>query len=282
MMRHFESINPMIRYREGLGPDLKLGFVPTMGALHEGHLELVKRAKTENNRVAVSIFVNPIQFNNPDDLKRYPRDLQKDKDLLNSVLDENDFIFSPTEAEMYPDTPTKKYDFGSLEQVMEGAHRPGHFNGVGIVVDRLFRLVNPHRAYFGLKDFQQLAIIQHLVKIEQYPLEIIPCEIVRETDGLAMSSRNARLSPENRKNAPRIYEGISKLRSLALQGGNLPDLAKNLRLELNQLPEFEVEYISFAQEHDLSETESLTNSRVRCFIAVWVGQVRLIDNLPLY
>ena len=170
----------------------KVGFVPTMGALHQGHLSLVHQSIRQNDSTIVSIFVNPIQFNNADDLKKYPRTLDNDLELLES--EGCNMVFAPSVEEMYPQVPTESYSFGLLEQVMEGFYRPGHFNGVAIVVRRLFDILRPHRAYFGEKDYQQLVIIRKMVEQFQLPVETIGCPIVREPDGLAMSSRNRRLA----------------------------------------------------------------------------------------
>jgi pantoate--beta-alanine ligase len=191
---------------------LKIGFVPTMGALHEGHLELMRRAKQENDILVASIFVNPIQFNNKEDLKKYPRNLNRDAELLKSVG--CDVLFAPDTKEMYPEGQiSKSYDFGDIEHVMEGSSRPGHFNGVGVVVSRLFEICIPHNAYFGEKDFQQLAIIKKLVDIENTRVNIVPCAIVREADGLAMSSRNVRLTDHEREIAPFIYQTLKMAKS---------------------------------------------------------------------
>lgn len=259
-----------------------LGFVPTMGALHNGHLSLVKRAKKENQFVAVSIFVNPIQFNNQGDLKHYPRTLEKDLEMLSEVLDENDFVFAPSEKEMYPDEAEEKYDFGSLESVMEGAQRPGHFNGVGVVVSRLFKIIKPNRAYFGEKDFQQIAIIKSLVKQQSFEIEIVPCKIVRESDGLAMSSRNTRLTENNRKNASNIFRLLKFARDKVLSGCDLTIIQKNLINELNSIPDYKIEYVIFAQENTLEPVAKTTSQAFRCFIAVYAGKIRLIDNHPMY
>lgn len=177
-----------------------IGFVPTMGALHAGHISLIERAKTENDLAVCSIFVNPTQFNNSDDLKKYPRTLERDCEMLRPVG--CDVVFAPSAEEMYPSLPQLKMDFGTLETIMEGKFRPGHFNGVGIVVSKLFNIVKPDKAYFGLKDLQQVAVIRRMVQELSFDLEIIPCPTLRETDGLAMSSRNTRLSPEARALAP--------------------------------------------------------------------------------
>ena len=189
-----------------------IGFVPTMGALHEGHLSLVRQARRENEVVVTSVYVNPIQFNNAEDLEKYPRNLERDLDLLKDVG--CDIVFAPDNAEMYPEKPTETYNFGVLETVMEGAFRPGHFNGVAVVVKRLFDLVNPTTAYFGEKDFQQLAIIRALVEQENLAVEIVACPTVREKDDLAMSSRNTRLSEDDRRIAPQIYKILRDCRDL--------------------------------------------------------------------
>lgn len=256
-----------------------VGFVPTMGALHDGHLELMRRAKNENDLLVVSIFVNPIQFNNPEDLKKYPRDLDADKNLLLSV--DCDILFIPEVDEMYPDEVTKEYDFGQLETVMEGASRPGHFNGVGVVVSKLFDICIPHKAYFGEKDFQQLAIIKKLVEIESIPVEIVPCSIVREEDGLAMSSRNMRLTAEERASAPYIYEVLQ----MAKERRDIlcPNMLKQYVLnQFSDRNEFDVEYFELADDVNLQPVESWKNEVGTIgFIAVNLGNVRLIDNIRI-
>ncbi len=192
---------------------LRIGFVPTMGALHKGHLSLIERAGAENDRVVVSIFVNPTQFNDPNDLKNYPVNPESDTRLLSTLP--CDYVFCPEVDEIYPEPDTRKFDFGALETVMEGRFRPGHFNGVAQVVSKLFYIVEPHRAYFGLKDFQQYAIIKNMVTRLNIPIELIACETVREQDGLAMSSRNALLTKEHRAVAPEIYKILREARSEA-------------------------------------------------------------------
>ncbi len=256
-----------------------IGFVPTMGALHEGHLELMRKAKKENDLLVVSIFVNPIQFNNQDDLKKYPRDLKKDSELLATVG--CDILFAPTVNEMYPEKVTKKYDFGLLENIMEGASRPGHFNGVGVVVSKLFDICIPHKAYFGEKDYQQLAIIKKLVEIESIPVEIVPCPIVREVDGLAMSSRNERLTPNERASAPYIYEVLqdAKTTSEFLCTNRLKQYVLN---QFSDRKEFEVEYFELADDVDLQPIKTHDPEKGTIgFIAVNLGKVRLIDNIRI-
>ncbi len=258
---------------------ITIGFVPTMGALHDGHLELMRQAKKENDLLVVSIFVNPIQFNNQDDLKKYPRDLKKDSELLETVG--CDILFAPTVDEMYPEKVTKKYDFGLLENVMEGASRPGHFNGVGVVVSKLFDICIPHKAYFGEKDYQQLAIIKKLVEIESIPVEIVPCPIVREIDGLAMSSRNERLTPNERASAPYIYEVLqdAKTTSEFLCTNRLKQYVLN---QFSDRKEFEVEYFELADDVDLQPIKTHDPEKGTIgFIAVNLGKVRLIDNIRI-
>lgn len=250
-----------------------------MGALHEGHLSLVRRAASENDCVAVSIFVNPVQFNNSDDLRKYPRNLPADFSLLKPLLREDDFIFAPSVEEMYPHPETHVYDFGDLASVMEGRFRPGHFNGVGVVVNKLLRIVRPDTAYFGEKDFQQLAIIRRLTEIEQLPVKIVSCEIIREADGLAMSSRNARLTPAHRRIAPAIFQALTRA------AGKFPaagpgELRKFITETLNETGLLTVEYVEFADEITLAPLNSWWESEnIRCFVAVQAGDVRLIDNL---
>ncbi len=258
-----------------------IGFVPTMGALHQGHLSLVNSSLSENDITVVSIFVNPIQFNNPDDLTKYPRTLPRDLELLQQAGCQ--LVFTPNEQEVYPNgKPTgKQYDFGALEQVMEGKYRPGHFNGVAVVVKRLFDIVQPHRAYFGEKDFQQLKIIQALVKQENIPVAIVPCAIVREDNGLAMSSRNERLSPENRQKAAIIYQTLQEIKQNYTL--HTPQEWVNYFSEkINAIDDFTVEYLLFADENTLQPVTSWESTRaVRAFTSVFCNDVRLIDNVSV-
>ncbi|MFO7618022.1 MAG: pantoate--beta-alanine ligase [Bacteroidales bacterium] len=258
-----------------------LGLVPTMGALHEGHLALVRQSVVENGLTAVSIFVNPIQFNNPADLEKYPRNLEADLALLEPLLGPGGVVFAPAEEEMYPQPVDTSYAFGALAEVMEGAFRPGHFNGVGIVVNRLFRIFSPDRAYFGEKDFQQLAIIRKLVSLEGFGPEIIPCPTVREPDGLAMSSRNQRLTAEQRAAAPVIYRALSEAARLFGQS-EVPDLQRQVIATINATRLLKVEYVEFADEETLTPVyRSTCAGTARCFVAAWAGEVRLIDNLRM-
>ncbi len=254
-----------------------IGLVPTMGALHAGHIALVKRAATENNLVVVSIFVNPTQFNDPKDLERYPRTLESDLKLLEDTGCE--VVFAPSVNEVYPEPDSRKFNFGRLETVMEGKHRPGHFNGVAQVVSRLFEMVKPDKAYFGLKDFQQLAIIKKLVEQLELPIEIVPCPIVREESGLAMSSRNELLSPEERKNAAVISETLFKAKELSGQK-SVKELAGWIKGNINKNPFLTVEYVEIVDNEKLQPIKSRNekNTKVAC-VAVYCGKVRLIDNI---
>jgi len=254
----------------------KIGFVPTMGALHQGHISLVREARAKAGVVVVSVFVNPIQFNDPKDFETYPATISEDKKLL----EQNgcDIVFIPSVAEMYPEVPSEQYDFGTMETVMEGACRPGHFNGVAVVVRRLFDLVQPDLAFFGQKDFQQLAIIKRLVSQLGLPIEIISCPTVREQDGLAMSSRNVRLSAEQRESSARISSALRN----AVRGayGATPDaIVANAVKYINQDKNLDVEYIDIVDQESLEKTagSDLRNS-VIC-AAVFAGNVRLIDNM---
>ncbi len=256
---------------------LKVGFVPTMGALHEGHLSLVKKAGEMCDVVVVSIFVNPTQFNDINDLANYPRTLETDLELLSSVG--CDYVFSPSDKEVYPAADTRKFGFGILESVMEGEFRPGHFNGVAQVVSRLFEIVLPDKAFFGRKDFQQLAIITELVKQMNYPVEIVPCEIIRESDGLAMSSRNKLLLPEHRNCAGIIYR---TLKEASVQAGikSVAEIKEFVINEINATQLLRTEYFEIVNEMSLIPVQNWSEPgiKVGC-IAVFAGKVRLIDNI---
>jgi pantoate--beta-alanine ligase len=254
-----------------------IGFVPTMGALHEGHLALVDRAGRENDIVVVSIFVNPTQFNDKNDLKRYPRNLEADTEQLSKF--KCDFVFAPSVEEVYPFPDTRKFNFGNLETVMEGRFRPGHFNGVAQVVSRLFEIIKPDSAYFGLKDFQQLAIIKELVRQLKLPIAIIPCEIVRESDGLAKSSRNMLLTPDCRNAAPLIHQTLLKANELK-NGKSVEQIKEMVVNDINANPFLEVEYFEIVDETQLLPVISWIEptQKIGC-VAVFAGNVRLIDNI---
>ncbi len=256
-----------------------IGFVPTMGALHAGHISLVEKAAEENPVVVVSIFVNPTQFNDPKDLERYPRDLNADLKLLEKSG--ATLVFAPSVKEIYPEPDTRKFDFGLLEVVMEGKHRPGHFNGVAQVVSKLFEMVKPDKAYFGMKDFQQVAIIKSMVKQLHSPVEIISCPIIREESGLAMSSRNELLNSEERKNAAVISKTLAKAKQLTRQK-SVQELTGWVTENINKNPYLSVEYVEIVNDINLQPVKSWDeeNTKVGC-VAVRCGKVRLIDNIVL-
>lgn len=256
---------------------LSIGFVPTMGALHLGHLSLVDLAAAENDRVVVSIFVNPTQFNDPNDLKNYPRSLENDLSLLSSRL--CDYIFYPSVEEMYPDPDTRKFDFGSLEIVMEGKFRPGHFKGVAQVVSKLFSIVDPHKAYFGRKDFQQYSIIKNMVKQLEMPVQLVACETVREADGLAMSSRNALLTKEHRQIAPLIYRFLQEAKDESV-AHSPEDVRRHVIEKINSVSLFRLEYFEIVDDLTLKNVSTWDEEGVKVgCIAVFAGSVRLIDNI---
>ncbi len=255
-----------------------IGFVPTMGALHAGHVSLLKRAKIENDIAVCSIFVNPTQFNNPEDLKKYPRTLERDCELL--LPAGCDVVFAPSAEEMYPSLPQLKMDFGSLETVMEGKFRPGHFNGVGIVVGKLFNIVKPDKAYFGLKDLQQVAVIRRMVKDLSFDVEIVPCPTLRETDGLAMSSRNTRLSAEARILAPQIYKILNLAKEKLQAGASVSEMQVVVNEHFSNFPAFEPEYFEAADFDTLQPIEAqIAEGKTALCIAAFLGGVRLIDNI---
>ncbi len=255
-----------------------IGFVPTMGALHKGHLSLTEIAGKQSDFVIVSIFVNPTQFNDPDDLRNYPRNLEKDLALL-SDQGKTSAVFAPEVNDIYPEPDLRKFDFGQLDKVMEGAHRPGHFNGVAQVVSKLFEIVQPHKAFFGQKDFQQLAIVSQMVKQMKSEIEIVSCPIIREDDGLAMSSRNVLLSPEERIHAANISRILFKSKELA-KSTDVVNLTGWVINELNNDPFLKVEYFQIVDSHNLMPVEkwSQPGTKQGC-VAVKIGKVRLIDNI---
>ena len=280
-MEKFETVSHI---RDFLQPikrsGKKIGFVPTMGALHEGHISLIKEARNDTDVVVCSIFVNPKQFNNPEDLEKYPRDIARDIHLLE--IADCDVVFIPSEQEIYPDDKSENFDFGLLENVMEGIFRPGHFNGVATVVKRLFEIVDPDNAYFGLKDYQQLLIVYKMTKDLKLPVEIIPCPIVREKNGLAMSSRNERLSAEEREQATLLYETLKmvKIRSGYASVGEISSFVEQ-QFRRNKF--VKLEYFEIVDMYTLQplKTWASSNNVIAC-IAAWVGPVRLIDNMIIF
>lgn len=255
----------------------KVGLVPTMGALHAGHASLVKRSVNENEVTVVSVFVNPTQFNDKNDLVKYPRTLDADCKLLEACG--ATYAFAPSVEEMYPEPDTRQFSYAPLDTVMEGAFRPGHFNGVCQIVSKLFEAVKPHRAYFGEKDFQQLAIIREMVRQMQFDLEIVGCPIVREEDGLALSSRNARLSAEERENALKISQTLFKSRTFAATH-TVGETLKFVEDAIAAVPGLRLEYFEIVDGNTLQKVDNWnqTSYVVGC-ITVFCGDVILIDNI---
>lgn len=255
----------------------RIGFVPTMGALHEGHLQLLRASSQENDITVCSIFVNPTQFNNPEDYKLYPRTLEQDISLLESV--NCDILFVPDAQEVYQQQTLLQFSFGVLESVMEGEHRPGHFNGVATVVSKLFNYVKPHQAYFGQKDIQQVAIIKQLVQALSFDLEVICYPTIRESDGLAMSSRNKRLNGEQRQIATALYEALLMAKG-QLKSETTDNIRKEVEAFLASKQQVELEYFEIADANTLQPLASLDGvNEVALCLAAFVGPVRLIDNL---
>ncbi len=257
-----------------------VGLVPTMGALHAGHLSLVRRARAENDIVVVSVFVNPTQFNNPDDLRTYPRTEEADCRLLESAG--VDYALVPAVEEMYPEKDTRVFDLGPVGEVMEGAMRPGHFNGVCQIVSKLFDIVKPARAYFGEKDFQQIAVIRRMVDLLGLELEIVPCPIVREPDGLALSSRNVRLTPEGRKVAPEIHKALEASLKLKAQGMTPAEVEKATVDAIDAIPGLKTEYYTIVDARTMQPVAAWSDADadgVAGCVTVYCGDVRLIDNI---
>lgn len=277
-MRVVKTISELKSLNSGYKQENKtVGLVPTMGALHAGHKSLVDRARKENDIVVVSVFVNPTQFNNKQDLATYPRTEERDCALLEAAG--CDVVFMPAVEEVYPEPDNRQFDLGAVAEVMEGAHRPGHFNGVAQIVSKLFGFVEPDRAYFGEKDFQQIAVIRKMVQLEGFKLQIVACPIKREDDGLALSSRNVRLTAEQRQLAPNIYRVLKESCNFA-KSHTVAETEKFVVDSLNALPQMEVEYYSIVDAltmqpvSDWADADSITGC-----ITVYCGEVRLIDNI---
>ena len=259
----------------------KIGFVPTMGALHQGHLSLLEQSLSENEITVLSIFVNPTQFNSADDLKKYPRTLEKDVALVEK-LNKNILIYAPSISDIYEDqTISTSFDYDGLEHQMEGKHRPGHFDGVGTIVKKLFEIVKPANAYFGEKDFQQLQIIRKLIVKYKIPVNVIPCEIYREPSGLAMSSRNERLSESARKEARLIHEILLQAKEKFMRK-SAPEVTQFVASEFKKHKNFTLEYFDIADEETLLTCKRKIKSKnYRGFIAIFIENIRLIDNISL-
>jgi len=275
LFRKIDQLKAYLSLQRSKG--LSVGYVPTMGALHKGHASLIEKAKAENDISVCSIFVNPTQFNDTADLDKYPRTDAADIDLLAQLR--NDVLFFPSVEEIYPtDLETPTFDFGKTDKVMEGFYRPGHFDGVVQVVHRLVDIVEPTRLYMGQKDFQQFTLIQHMLKQMESPTELIVCPIIREGDGLALSSRNVRLTPENRTNAPIISQTLQSLNEW-LEKSSVKKVKEKALAKLSAIPGFKPEYFDIVDGYTLQPIKKMKDSDyvVAC-IAVWTGDIRLIDN----
>ena len=272
LKKHLETISER---------NIAIGFVPTMGALHQGHLSLIAKSITENEITVVSIFVNPTQFNNAEDLEKYPRTLEADVLKIESVSNKV-IIFAPSVDDIYQgNTVSVAFDFDGLENQMEGKHRPGHFNGVGTIVKRLFEIVKPTNAYFGEKDFQQLQIVKKMVEKANLAVKVIGCPIFREANGLAMSSRNERLSADQREKAALIYLTLKSARE-KFGTETAQEITNHIETVFKNHPEFKLEYFEIADEKQLLPISKLQEGKkYRGFIAVFVGDIRLIDNILL-
>ena len=274
-IRTVEELGRQISAARALGRTI--GLVPTMGALHEGHLSLIERARRDNDIVVVSVFVNPTQFNNPDDLRTYPRTEEADLEKLRAAG--VDIAFVPTVEEVYPEPDNRVFELGPVAEVMEGAMRPGHFNGVAQVVSKLFAMTRPTRAYFGEKDFQQIAVIRKMVQLEGFDLDIIACPIKREADGLAMSSRNVRLTPEQRQLAPVIHRTLEGSLSWAIDH-SVESTKKYVIDTINSFDGLDVEYYEIVDADTMQPIKDWKDCTVAVgCVTVYCGDVRLIDNI---
>ncbi len=276
----FAKIKSVQQKIESLKKGTTVGFVPTMGALHKGHLSLIEQAKKENDLVVVSIFVNPTQFDKSEDLINYPKTIDTDLSLLKAVF--CDVVFTPSANEIYANNvQSTAFNFDGLEHQMEGKFRNGHFDGVGTIVKRLFEIVTPTKAYFGEKDFQQLQIIRKMVEKNHLPVEIIGCPIYREKDGLAMSSRNERLTKKHRAISPFIYKTLKQAK-IEFGTKNALEVINWVENEFKKQPLLELEYFEIADEDDLQTIKNKSEKQKhRAFIAVFAGEIRLIDNISL-
>lgn len=278
----FQTQNALqIELKKAQNQSKKIGFVPTMGALHQGHLSLLEQSIAENEITVLSIFVNPTQFNNAEDLKKYPRTLEKDVALVQE-LNKNILIYAPSVSDIYEgNTISATFDYDGLEDQMEGKHRPGHFDGVGTIVKKLFEIVKPTRAYFGEKDFQQLQIVKKLVVKHKIPVNVIPCEIYREPSGLAMSSRNERLSEKARNESKLIHKILLEAKEKFMLKSAL-EVSQFVVREFKKHKNFTLEYFEIADEETLLTCKrKIKNKKYRGFIAVFIEDIRLIDNISL-
>lgn len=278
-MKIFTAADKMSSFSVSIkGNGQSIGFVPTMGALHQGHISLVEEAKRVCDVVIVSVFVNPTQFNNPDDLAKYPRTFETDRTMLEKAG--VDAVFYPSVDEVYPLHETKHYDLDGLDELMEGPNRPGHFNGVVQVVTRFFDIVSPDIAFFGEKDFQQLAIIRHMTKKLNYSIEVIGCPTVREQSGLAMSSRNMRLSEHGKEIATVLVKALREMKNLADSGADEHEIRLQGMRTIQSEDEIELEYLELVDPQSLKHATNGSTS-IRACIAAYVEGVRLIDNMQV-
>lgn len=280
-MKVFKTVDLLRKWRSDLKQEKTMGLVPTMGALHEGHLSLIRRSRDENDLCLATIFVNPTQFDRKEDLDNYPSSLETDlKKLENSGCDA---VFVPTSEDIYQNKiASDSFDFDGLDKVMEGRYRKGHFDGVATIVRKLFRLTEPDRAYFGEKDFQQLQIIKKMVKDQKLPVKIIPCEIYREEDGLAMSSRNRRLDAPHRKGATLLYKTLKHSQEMMNEGAGFEIIHKMADEAFQSDPLLKLEYFEIAESDTLAPALVYDpGKKYRAFVAAFAGTVRLIDNIAL-
>lgn len=277
-MRVFKEIKPIKAFLKDKWNIIPIGLVPTMGALHAGHLSLIRASKAENQLTICSIFVNPTQFNNAKDLEKYPRDLDRDLNLLEDAG--CDIVFAPERIEMYQNTSSIKFDFGQLDKILEGKFRPGHFSGVALVVSKLFHIIQPTIAYFGQKDFQQFMIIEKLVDELKFDIQLKRMPVFREQDGLAMSSRNMRLNKLERQKAIVLYESLNAAKNLLAQGEPLLRAKELVKHKWESMADVKLDYFELADSENLNLLEAVTGKSV-LLIAGFVGEVRLIDNLLL-
>jgi pantoate--beta-alanine ligase len=277
-MQIFKEIETLRAFLSQKMGSASIGLVPTMGALHAGHISLIEASKKENRLTVCSIFVNPAQFNNPKDLEKYPRTLERDVEMLKKAG--CDVVFAPDAKEMYETEPTIKFDFGDLDKILEGKFRPGHFSGVALVVAKFFNIVKPSVAYFGQKDFQQFKIIEKLVTELKFDLQLKPMPILREPDGLAMSSRNMRLSESERKKATVLYSALTEAKHLLKNGTVISQVRDAVKKKCESVDGVRLEYFELADATNLKGAEIVTDKAI-LLIAGYVGEIRLIDNLLL-
>jgi len=277
-MRVFKEIKSLKAFLKDKWNATAIGLVPTMGALHAGHLSLIEASKGENRLTICSIFINPTQFNNPKDLEKYPRNLEGDLQLLEQAG--CDVVFAPDRTEMYPNASIIKFDFGQLDKILEGEYRPGHFSGVALVVSKLFHIVQPNVAYFGQKDFQQFKVIEKLVDELKFDVQLRRMPVFREADGLAMSSRNMRLSEVERKKALVLYESLVEAKKILVKGDSLLRAKEFVKHKWELMASIKLDYFELVDSENLNLLETVAEKSV-LLIAGFVGEVRLIDNILL-